>query len=200
MRKTARLIISMSAALFILGLFSAGKGTSVVMAQAKGTGLLAAKTDASGSLNSALQGAPFIWAAPDEERDYPGYRRVEGGKHQDGTTMYICKDNFVPGKLYQNKCYSSYGGREHVDTKIYRVLVTNVPYQWKSSDNTSRAQIKSGAVKVGIDRGQDSIYICRKQMSDGLHPGKYSYNNHLCYIPWGGKEYFYAQGYEILFP
>jgi hypothetical protein len=49
MRKTARLIIPRSIALFILGLFSVGMRTSVVMAQTRGTGMLAAKTNASGA-------------------------------------------------------------------------------------------------------------------------------------------------------
>jgi hypothetical protein len=36
-------------------------------------------------------------------------------------------------------------------------------------------------------------------MNDGVHPGKYSYKNRLCYIPWGGKEYPYKGSFEVLF-
>ncbi|MFL6229072.1 MAG: DM9 repeat-containing protein [Pyrinomonadaceae bacterium] len=197
MRKTSSVVISMSVA-FILTLLSTEMRTSVVAMKIAELSLPAAETDSSRSLSPTLQDASFIWASPDERGLYPGYEPVVGGKHQDGTTMYICKQSFVPGKLYKDTCHYSYGGREHVDTH-YRVLLTNTQYQWKAAVDLSRAQIKSGAVKVGIDYGHDTIYICHKQMSDGVHPGKYSYNNNLCYIPWGGKEYHYADDFEILF-
>jgi hypothetical protein len=198
MRKPASVVITLSVALILI-LLSTEMRTSVVMAQAKGPGLLAAKTGSSGSLNPTLQDAPFIWVSPGEERDYPAYRRVVGGKHQDGTTMYFCKFNFVPAKLYKNECHYSYGGYERVDTKIYRVLLTNKEYQWVAVDAVSRDEIKQGAVKGGVDQGNDTIYLCRMKMSDGVHPGKYSYKNNRCYIPWGNKEYSYPAGFELLF-
>ena len=184
---------------FILAMLSTEMRTSVVMAQAKRLGLITAETDPSITPDPTLQNAPFIWVSPDEERDYPGYRRVVGGKHQDGTTMYFCKSNFVPGKLYKNECHYPYGGYEHVDTKIYRVLLTNKEYQWVAANAVSRDEIKEGAVKGGVDYGNDTIYLCRMKMSDGMHPGKYSYKNNRCYIPWGNKEYSYPAGFELLF-
>lgn len=39
----------------------------------------------------------------------------------------------------------------------------------------------------------------RLHFGDGVHPGKYSYKNNLCYIPWGNKEIYYAKGFDILF-
>jgi len=35
-------------------------------------------------------------------------------------------------------------------------------------------------------------------MNYGVHPGKFSYSNNLYDIPWGGKEWHYADGFEIL--
>ena len=69
------------------------------------------------------------------------------------------------------------------------------------SDELKRAEIEKGAVvgRVGFKR-QRSLYMCRRHMSDGWHPGKYSYRNNLCYIPWGNKEKFYRKDFEILFP
>ena len=85
--------------------------------------------------------------------------------------MYFCKFNFVPGKLYKNQCHYPYGGYERVDTKAYRVLLTNKEYQWVAVDAVSRDEIKEGAVKGGMDQGNDTIYLCRMKMSDGVHPG-----------------------------
>ena len=53
----------------------------------------------------------------------------------------------------------------------------------------------------GVDEGNPKkppLYICRKKMNCGVHPGKFSYSNNLYDIPWGGKEWHYADGFEIL--
>jgi len=85
----------------------------------------------------------------------------------------------------------------------YQVLLTNRPYQWLKMPDPSRVHIKSDAVKGGVDVGNQKnppLYICRKKMSDGVHPGKYSYSNNLCYISWSDKERYYNDGFEILLP
>lgn len=198
MRKTASVAISISVAL-ILALFATGMRTSVAAAKAGELNLLAAERDSSMSLSPPLQNASYIWVLPSEEKDYPEYKRVEGGKHGDGTMMYVCRvGGTTPGKLYKKQCLAPYGGLEY-SADYYQVLLTNAQYQWKAVHNLSRAQIKSGAVKGGVDRGNITLYVCRKKMTDGLHPGKYASNSGLCYISWGGGEKYYSDGFDVLF-
>ena len=201
MRTTAHVVISLSVA--ILAMLSTEMMMPVMTAKAEGPGLLTAATGSSMPLAPAFQGAPFIWVESAEIRDYPGYRLVEGGKHSDGTMMYICRvGGTTPGKLYKNLCHYPMAGGETV-VGIYQVLLTNRAYQWLKVRDLSRAQIKSEAVKGGVDEGNQKrppLYLCRKKMSDGVHPGKYSFSNNLCYIAWGDKERYYNDGYEILFP
>ncbi|HEY0765852.1 MAG TPA: DM9 repeat-containing protein [Pyrinomonadaceae bacterium] len=189
MRKTTSLAISMSAAL-ILVLFSTAIRTPVVAVKAVDV-----------TLSPAPQNVSFVWALANEEGDYPGYRRVEGGALDDGTKLFICRAGYTPGKVYKDLCLYPYGGGESTfRLGYYQVLLTNAQYQWKSTDDVSRADIRSSAIKGGSDRdGADTLYICRKKMSDGVHPGKYSWKNRLCYIAWGGKEYPYKGSFEILF-
>ena len=200
MRKTTSVAISMSVAL-ILALFSAEIRRSVVAVRAVEVSLLHVETDSSTSLTPTPQNASFVWALPNEESDYPGYRRVEGGTLDDGTKLSICRAGYTPGKVYKDLCLYPYAGAENTfRLGYYEVLLTNAHYEWKATDDVSRAEIKSGAVKGGSDKdGADTLYICRKKMNDGVHPGKYSYKNRLCYIAWGGKEYPYRGSFEILF-
>lgn len=197
MRKTAPVAISICGALLLALLWSVMR-TPVVTAKAEELGPL---TDSSVSLNPTPQHVPFLWITPSDEKRYPTYKRVEGGTHQDGTMMYICRFMSIPGKLYTDGCHFSDGGYEYVRDRAYEVLVNDGGYVWKAMNDTSRAEIKRRAL-VGGENSQDSsdtIYICRKKMKDGVHPGKYSYKNNYCYIPWGNKEIFYAKGYDILF-
>jgi len=187
----------------MLPMLSTQMSRSVTPVKAEGSGVLASETDSSVSLTPNFQGAPFIWVESAEAGGYPGYRLVEGGKHTDGTMMYICRvGGTTPGKLYKNLCHYPMAGGETVVGK-YQVLLTNRAYQWLKARNVTRAQIKSEAVKGGVDEGNQKnppLYICRKNMKDGVHPGKYSYNNNLCYIAWGDSERYFNDGFEILFP
>ena len=196
MRKTAIVVICLSVAL-VIGPLCVETRSSAVTLKAGEVGLVVKSKPAI----ITPQNVPFVWVLPNEEGDYPGYRRVEGGKLDDGTRMDICRAQTIPGKIYNNLCLYPYAGAEGTYRYgYYQVLLTNAQYTWKSADNVTRAEIKSGAVKGGSDRdGADTLYICRKKMDDGLHPGKYSYKNRLCYIPWGGKEYFYRTNFQILF-
>jgi Protein of unknown function (DUF3421). len=200
MRKTTSVAISMSVAL-ILALFSAEIRRSVVAVNAVEVSLLPVETDSSTSLPPTPQNASFVWALPNEEGDYPGYRRVEGGTLDDGTKLSICRAGTIPGKVYKGLCLYPYAGAEGTFRfGYYEVLLTNAQYEWKAMEDVSRSEIKSGAVKGGSDKdGADTLYICRKKMNDGVHHGKYSYKNRLCYIPWGGKEYPYKGSFEVLF-
>ena len=197
MRKTPHLVISLSVAL-VIGLLCVEMRTSAVTMKSES----AAETDSSVFLNPTPQNAHFIWVPVDSDQSRPGYKRVAGGVHDDGTTMYICRAfGVTPGKLYDNSCHYSYAGQENVLPSKYEVLLTDVGYEWRSFDEVKRSEIKRGAVVGGSDsNGKDTLYICRKKMSDGRHTGKYSYKNNLCYIPWGNQERFYEKGFQILFP
>src|SRR5215475_5508928 len=97
MRKTTYVIVTLGVAL-IVALLSIAIGTSTVTAKV--------------FLNPPPQNAHFIWVPSDGDQSRPGYRRVIGGKHEDGTTMYICRiTGTVPGKLYNNSCHYSYVGQ-----------------------------------------------------------------------------------------
>ncbi len=39
-----------------------------------------------------------------------------------------------------------------------------------------------------------------KGLQDGVHPGKYGIGTGYCYVSWGGKEFVYSDGFDILFP
>ena len=192
MRKTATVAISICGA-FILALVCTEMRTPVVTVKAEGPEVFAA--------GATPQNVPFVWALTNEEGDYPGYSRVEGGALDDGTKLFICRAGYTPGKVYKNLCLYPYaGGESTFRPGYYQVLLTNAQYQWKAEGDVTRTDIKSSAVKGGSDRdGQDTLYICRKKMDDGVHPGKYSWKNRLCYIPWGGKEYPFKGSFEILF-
>jgi uncharacterized protein DUF3421 len=188
MRKAPYVAISITVAL-VLAFLATEMRTSEVTVKAE--------TDSSMS----PQHVPFLWLTPSDEKRYPTYKRVEGGMHADGTMMYVCRFLSIPGKLYKDGCHYSDGGYEYVRNAAYEVLVNDGGYVWTPVDNVSRSQIKKRAL-VGGENAQDAsdtIYICRKKLKDGVHPGKYSYRNNYCYIPWGNKEIFYTKGYDILF-
>ena len=191
MRKTTYVISSLSLAL-IVAFLSILTETSAVTA----------KTESPEVFNPTPQNTHFIWVSVDEDQSRPGYKRVVGGKHRDGTTMYICRvSGLTPGKLYNNSCHYSFVGQEYAVPSRYEVLLTDGAYEWRSFDEIRRSEIKKIAIVGGSDsNGKDTLYMCRRHMSDGWHPGKYSYKNNLCYIPWGNQEKYYAKDFEILFP
>lgn len=190
MRKTPLVLLSTS--LIIVALLSIEMRTPVVTA----------KADASVSLSPTPQNAHFIWVSAEGDQSVPGYKRVVGGKHDDGNTMYICRvSGMTPGKVYRNSCHYSAAGQEYVIQLNYEILLSDTGYEWRSLNAISRADIKKSAVLAGTDPNtKDPLYMCRKHMSDGTHPGKYSYKNNLCYIPWGNQERFYVKNFEVLFP
>lgn len=195
MRKTTYVI----GVALIVALLSILMETSAVTAKDEGLGLLTTTTKV---FNPIPQNAHFIWVSVDEDQSRPGYKRVVGGKHRDGTTMYICRvSGPTPGKLYNNSCHYSFVGQEYAVPSRYQVLLTDGAYEWRSFDEIKRSEIKKTAIVGGSDSdGKDTLYMCRRHMSDGWHPGKYSYKNNLCYIPWGNQEKYYAKDFEILFP
>ena len=75
--------------------------TSVVTAKVETPALLA-ETESSVSPTTPQNAHSSVPAEGDQSR--LGYRRVAGGKHRDGTTMYICRvSGLTPGKLYNNR-------------------------------------------------------------------------------------------------
>src|SRR5436190_17849032 len=113
MRKTTSVAISLSVAL-IVALLSADARNPVVAVKADELNLLTIKRKSSMSLSLPLQNASFVWALPNEETDYPGYRRVQGGKLDDGTRLEICRAGYIPGKVFNNQCLYPYGGAEGI--------------------------------------------------------------------------------------
>ena len=147
----------------------------------------------------------FIWVAHEQESKYPGYRRVIGGRLNNGTELPVCRavvNGFnVPGKFFDHICYTPWHGKEVMDAQKYEFFLTKAPYSWKQVHDLSRAQIEKGAVWASPgQRDTGAEYICRKQMSDGMHSGKYAIGNATCYVSWGGKEYHWTDSFEIMFP
>lgn len=72
------------------------------------------------------------------------------------------------------------------------------PYAWidgPTAPRTSDGGILNG-VQGGFDQGAGKLFLCRAQLQDGVHPGKY-FGGH-CNIGWGNQEIVLTQGYEVL--
>jgi hypothetical protein len=154
-----------------------------------------------GAYSALNQAGDFIWVNYGEEQDWPTYRRVFGDTHTDGNKMYVCVAQFIDGQhagtLYRNTCFVPWGGKERSFKENYKILLTNAPYAWTHIDNLAAAQIRKRGVRAGFVNDED-LYVCRKQMKDGAHPGKYLISTGLCYVPWGGKEYYFSNGFRVL--
>src|SRR5215467_1806208 len=113
MRTTTYVISSLGVALIVV-LLSILMETSTVTAKEEGLRQLITAIDSSLLINPTPQDAHFIWVSADQDQSRTGYKRVVGGKHRDGTTMYICRvTGTTPGKLYNNSCHYSYVGQEY---------------------------------------------------------------------------------------
>ena len=133
---------------------------------------------------SRAQGATFIWLRYKADVTPAGYTKVTGGLLKDGTVLYVCRAPFegivVPGKFYKNMCLIPYYGKEFQLTQNIDLLATNTTPRWKQVHDLSKAQIRSNGVYAApgqVPTGNQ--YICRKKMSDGIHPGKYAIGNGL---------------------
>jgi Protein of unknown function (DUF3421) len=155
------------------------------------------------SLTSSAQGDAYIWVPHGQEGQHPGYQRVVGGKLNDGTQLPVCRavvNGFqVPGKYYNRMCMSPWHGKELYDAQQYDFFMTKVTPRWKAVHDLSHAQIESGGVVASSGSGSGTEYICRRQLQDGMHPGKYAIGNGNCYVSWAGKEYHFTDGFDILF-
>ena len=149
----------------------------------------------------------LIWVAVEGDQSRQGYRRV-GGKHRDGTMMYICRvSGFVSGKTYNNACHYSAAGQENVITIRYEVLLSDVESEWRSFDEVKRSEIKKHAIAAGTDSNtKDSLYICLGTcLMAGIPgncriaettPGKL-YKN-LCQYPFASGETVEGTKYQVL--
>ena len=200
--------VSMAAAPLILALLSAHVGkTTAVVATVGGPVPDVMPADPSMSLNQASQliKEGFMWVNVNEENRFPGYKRVIGGQHDDGTTLYICqhtiKGDPTPGKLHKDLCQVPWGGKENVFSNgDYKVLLTNTQYHWDEIEDPKRVNIASSAVQVGFDySARSNLFICRKRLGDGVHPGKFLDARDKCYISWGGLELIQDYKFEVLF-
>jgi len=155
------------------------------------------------SIRTSAQSDAFIWVPAGQEGQHPGYRRVVGGKLNDGTPLPVCRaviNGFqVPGKYYNRLCLMPWHGKELSDGQKIDIFMTKGSSTWRAVHDLSRAQIEGGAVFASSGSGVGNEYICRRQMQDGTHPGKYALGNANCYISWGGKEYHFTDGFDILF-
>lgn len=152
---------------------------------------------------SSAQGTAFIWLRYKADVMPAGYTKVTGGLLKDGTVLYVCRGALgpvlVPGKFYNNQCVVPYNGKEYPQTTSIDLLATNTKIHWKQVHDLSKAQIRSNGVYAAP--GQVPLgnqYICRKKMSDGIHPGKYAIGNGFCYVSWAGKETYSGDDFEIL--
>jgi hypothetical protein len=154
------------------------------------------------SIRGSAQGT-FIWVPAGQEGQHPGYQRVIGGKLNDGTPLPVCRavvNQFqVPGKYYNRQCMTPWHGKELSNGQNIDIFMVKGSSTWKAVHDVSRSQIESGAVFASSGSGSGNEYICRRQMQDGTHPGKYAFGNGNCYISWGGKEYHFTDGFDILF-
>ena len=145
----------------------------------------------------------FIWVPHGQESQHPGYTRVIGGKLNDGTPLPVCRAQInriqTSGKYYNSRCLMPWHGSELSNNTTYDIFMTKAAFHWKPFHDLSRAQIESSAVLADIGlKDTGHMYICRRQMQDGVHPGKFAIGYGFCYISWGGKEYHFTDGFDIL--
>jgi hypothetical protein len=102
-----------------------------------------------------------------------------------------------PGKLSQGQCLVSWAGKEHTRDQWQVLLLRRAAVTWIPIERVSPYLLAQSGVSGGTVNGYP-LYISRRYMSDGLHPGKYTHDG-ICYIPWGGRENTYKSGCEVLF-
>jgi hypothetical protein len=140
-----------------------------------------------------------------ESGQYPGYKRVIGGRLDKGLDLPVCRalvNGFLtPGKYFGTSCLIPWGGKELAIDQNVDLFMTNRSWSWRQVHDLSKTQIQQGAVYAA--NGQASSghqYICRWRFPNGVHSGKYAIGSGLCYVSYGGKEYTKADGFEIMFP
>lgn len=110
--------------------------------------------------------------------------------------LYLCRGSYNggihPGKVVENYCHISYGGREIV-LEHYEVL-TNVAKGSEHWVEASDGYVPDGAV-MGGSEPQRTLYICRADYKNGKHLGKLVI--HDCMFGWGGSEQT-RRNYELL--
>jgi len=147
--------------------------------------------------------AYFMWVPGADVDKHRGYSKVIGGQLDDGTPLPICRSLVggypVPGKYYNRNCIVPWNGKEVLNSRSYDFLISRISLEWKPVHNLSRAQIENAVVAADGQANTGRQFFCRMRMKDGIHPGKYAIGNGLCYIPWGGKEYSFTDGFDILF-
>jgi Protein of unknown function (DUF3421) len=159
----------------------------------------------------------------------PGYifLKVSGGHPAlfHGTEAFICRvivmqdkvngPTYAPGELSGTGCLYPYDGKALTAVNGYDVLMQNrnlgFTYQWQPIDPSWKVSLGpvpardnftqlSFAPSGGVDKKNGGLYMCRKQLGDGLHLGKYAPGTGFCYVPSGGKEsdFKVRDGFDIL--
>jgi hypothetical protein len=206
------------------------------------------------SVDSVAQSG-FLWTRLDEvtAEERRGFIKVFGGRHADGSDMYVCRmgvqpNVYAPGKLSRDgKCRYAYDGSEGIADNGYEVLMRfpiepakprllmdwktgrvyqdgQTPaqehrYEWRpvgqipflrqqvdgilhTEGSLTKSHVFYSLIEGGRDFDGSPLYMCRKQLSDGMHPGKYLVYAGWCNIPWGGKELRFPvseHGFDVLY-
>uniref|UniRef100_A0A1A9X2I1 Uncharacterized protein n=1 Tax=Glossina brevipalpis TaxID=37001 RepID=A0A1A9X2I1_9MUSC len=123
---------------------------------------------------------------------------VCGGHDCDGSPIYVGRSSHegdnLPAKVVPCKgcAYVCWGGAEHIKNH-YEILVGH-GYTWRSYCG---GQVPPSAVKSGMTRTGEPLYIGRGHHSGSLCVGKVHPSHGCLYIPFGGQE-VRLDTYEVL--
>ena len=199
-RLYGRCHIVMKTILHNLEAFEMRSGSSVLLAVFVVIGVLMFAMEAS------AQNKTYIWVRSGETGQYPGYKKVIGGRlDKGGVDMPVCRGvvngYLMPGKMYGASCLIPWGDKELNITQGVDLLLTNRSWSWKQIYGLSKSQIEQGAVPAGngsVSTGAQ--FVCRWRFANGVHSGYYLMKHGACYVAFGGRSYSKTDGFEIMFP
>lgn len=122
---------------------------------------------------------------------------LRAGNEPDGTPIYIARVNHEGGvqigKARQNEAFAfiPYGGKE-LYLGNYEVYIGTGTWSKGALGN-----FPSQAVRGGQEANGAPLYMVRKNIEGGIHPGKANANGEA-FIPYGGKELYFTNDYEVL--
>jgi len=147
----------------------------------------------------------LAWVPSSHGRQVEG--AVIGGNERGG--MYVGRvrhrsGDVLPGKVHceYGVIYVPWGGKEH-NASSYEVLTqenpSNPTIHWVRSEG-SEERVPPLAIQGGyISSTGEPLYIGRIRLNTGVVCcGKVHPSHGALYIPYGGKEHAFKQGYEIL--
>lgn len=140
------------------------------------------------------------------------YEPIAVGKHKDGTEMFVCmnmgssiiSNGTHIGKLYsapngERLCYISWGSEEHVIDKYSVPELKEDSYRWIKIEYANLAKLVDIGGFYEFTSGDiRKLYSCKAKIDNGWHSGKFGPKEKICWIPFGGAELVYRDGYEVL--